>query len=297
MLDLEGGTRTARTRDLSLGVPLAYDAVGVVTDGRRLVLLERGAALVADLEGDRPPLRVPLPPGVSRQAAFLDDERVRLFHVTSTPGQAGSLRLLDVNLSSGTLTEAGHIETRSYALVRVSPDRSRILVLDRPERHPALTLHAGDGTRLATLTKREWRSTCRPISWRTAVSRSCRAVPPRAFASCRPTAPANARSSWPRDLRSRVSARRPRRASSPSAWVSSDGQQRETVLVDAGEARVVRRYPDLSPAATPWFAWGDAGARPAPASPATHLFLDMSGEAFTLDLATGARRAVFPRAR
>lgn len=294
VLDLDGGARTARTRELSLGVPLA-GAVGSVTDGRRLVLLEGGAALVADLDGDRPPLRVPLPPGVSRQAAYLDGERLRLFHATSRPGQAGSLRLLDVNLSSGTLSEAGHIQTRSYAWVRVSPDRTRILVLDRPERHPALTLHAGDGARLATL-----------IEAGTAVNVQADFLADGRIAIVQTDASARLRLLSPDgtgersvELATRPAGVRLGAEAAPGQLTVGldfiDGQRRETVLLDADDARVVRRYPDLSPAATPWFAWCDAGARPAPGSPATHLFLDVAGNTFTLDMATGGRRAAFAR--
>jgi hypothetical protein len=178
----------------------------------------------------------------------------------------------------------------------VSPDRTRLLVLDRLERHARLTLHAGDGTRLVTLTES---GTAVNVHGDFLADGRIAIVESGTSARLRLTSPDGTGERIVELAAGPVGVRLGAEAAPGQLTVGLEyrqRQQRETVLVDLDGARVLQRYPDLSPAATPWFPWGDAGARPAPGSPATRLFLDVSGEAFSLDLATGARRPAFARA-
>jgi hypothetical protein len=151
VLDLDTADLQPRTRTLPWRTNRPI-AIAVAPDGRRLLMLERGAAVVVDLDGTQPPLRTPLPAGFVWQAAFVDPGHVRLFHGDQAKAFVGVLRLLDLDVSTGSLTEAGRIDTGGHTVVRLSPDRTRLLVLDRPDRGPSLALHTATGAHLATLT-------------------------------------------------------------------------------------------------------------------------------------------------
>ncbi len=70
-----------------------------------------------------------------------------------------------------------------------------------------------------------------------------------------------------------------------AAFLSED-----TLVVDAGESRVVERLAGLRPAAG---FWGVSGSAPSGASaPRVHFFRDASGQVLRLDFATGERRVV-----
>jgi hypothetical protein len=296
VLDLDQRPLRARTWELS-GEPAAGQIpVAFSPDGSRLLALARHTALIFDVDGERPPLRVPLPPGRAMQATFLEERRVRLFQERSTGVSTGTLHLLDLDVGSGALVEVGRIATRGNAWVRVSADGTRMLVLDRPDHQPTLTLHAADGSLLATLTEqgaatnmqadfladgriavlqKDTVARLRLMSVAGADERALALGDDRTSSARLGTEPAPGRLTVGLSLNSR--------------------HQRETVLVDVTTGTVRQRYPGLLPADVRWFTPRDAASRPAAGSLATRLFRDARGEVVALDPDTGQRKAAFVR--
>jgi hypothetical protein len=293
VLDLDTVDLQPRTRTLPWPINRSI-AIALSADGSRLLMLERGAAVVVDLDGTQPPRRTPLPPGWAWSAVFIDSGHVRLFH--SNRPFVSVLRLLDLDTSTGSLTEAGHIDTRGHTWVRVSPDGTRLLVLDRPDRQPSLALHAATGAHLATLTAAGAATEIAAdflADGRIVVVQKDPSVRLRLLSS-------DGAEERAVELADRWSRARLGGEAAAGQYLvglaTVKGTERQTIVVDLASGRVVRREPGLLPAAWIWFFSRDAGAlRPAPGSRATWLFRAEGDVLVEVDPGTGERRTILGR--
>lgn len=270
-------------------------AIAVSPDGRRLLALERRAAVIADLEGGGASIRVPLPEGYTAQAAFAGSDHVRLFHRDPARGASATLRVLDLDVARGSISEIGRIEGRGNASVRLAPDGGHLLVLERPDGQPALalTLHRADGTRLATLTPQ---GAVGDIHADFLADGTIAVVQKDSVARLRLISPGGGegRALALGDPWSRVSlGGQPTAGQLLVGVASAHGRERETMLVDVASGRVLQRFAGLTPFVSSWFFSRDAGLlRPAPGSLATRLFRTPDDGLVEVDLATGQRRSL-----
>jgi hypothetical protein len=294
VLDLDGERLRPRARALP-GHGARPEAIAVSPDGRRLLALERRAAVIADLEGGGASMRVPLPEGYTAHAAFAGSDHVRLFHRDPARGASATLRVLDLDLARGSITEIGRIEGRGNASVRLAPDGGHllILILERPDRQPALTLHRADGTRLATLVPQ---GAVGRIHADFLADGSIAVVQKDSAARLRLISPGGGeeRALALGDPWSSVSlGGQPTPGQLLVGVASPDGRERETMLVEVASARVLQRFAGLTPFVSSWFFSRDAGSlRPAPGSLATRLFRTPDDGLVEVDLATGQRRSL-----
>jgi hypothetical protein len=288
--DLEPRSRTLPWRS-ERPIPIALSP-----DGRRLLAFERGAAVVVDLDGPQPPLRVPVPAGFLWQAAFIDAGRVRLFHNDQSKAFVGLLRILDVDVATGSLTEAGRISTRGNSWVRMSPDGTRLLMVDRTDRQPSLALYTATGSHVATLTAAGAAMQIGAdflADGRIVVVQDDRSVRLHLYSPDGAEARAV-------ELADRWSGARLGGEAAAGQYLvglsSANDTERQTVTVDLASGRIVRREAGVLPATWIWPFARDAGAlRAAPGSRATRLFRGEGDVLVEVDPSTGARRTVLGR--
>jgi hypothetical protein len=285
--DLEPRSRTLPWRS-ERPIPIALSP-----DGRRLLAFERGAAVVVDLDGPQPPLRVPVPAGFLWQAAFIDAGRVRLFHNDQLKAFVGLLRLLDVDVATGSLTEAGRIATRGNPWVRMSPDGTRLLMVDRTDRQPSLALYTATGSHVATLTAAGAATQIGAdflADGRIVVVQKDRSVRLHLYS-------ADGAEQHAVELDDRWWGARLGGEAAAGQYLmglsTANDTERQTVTVDLASGRIVRREAGLLPATWVWPFSRDAGAlRPAPGSRAMRLFRGEGDVLVEVDPRTGARRTV-----
>jgi hypothetical protein len=296
VLDLDGPDLEPRSQTLPWRSERSI-AIALSPDGSRLLAFERGAAVVVDLDGRRPPLRVPFPAGFLWQAAFIDAGRVRLFHNDQSKAFVGLLRILDLDVATGSLTEAGRIATRGNSWVRMSPDGTRLLTVDRPDRHPSLALYTATGSHVATLRAAGAATTQIAADFladgRIVVVQKDPSVRLHVYS-------ADGAEQRAVELADRWSRARLGGEAAAGQYLmglsTANDTERQTVTVDLASGRIVRREAGLLPASWIWPFTRDAGAlRAAPGSRATRLFKGDGDVLVEVDPSTGARRTVLGR--
>jgi hypothetical protein len=305
VLDLAGSALAPRTFE----VAWPHDppiVVALSPDGRRAVALQKSEAIVLDLDDRASVRRTALPAGFTAQAAFVAPDRVRLFHMDEPTAAGRALRLLELALDASPLREIARISTRGRAWVRVSPDRSRLLVLDRPEDRPSLTLRDGNGALLSEITPGgSVRSEITPPGSTTRVTADF--LSDGRIVVLQKDAAVGVRILSPDGTEERTLVLEGRWSGMVLGGEAAPGRMlvglhaglqtdSETVVVDLSTGRVVRRERGVMPLAAAWFYSRDAGTlRPAPGSLAARLVRGVDGRIVELDPDNGARRDVLAR--
>src|SRR5262249_52121928 len=191
--------------------------------------------------------------------------------------QEASLELIELDVPSQKSRVTGSIAGRGNVWVRLSPDGSRLLALERPDRSVGLSLHdASSGARLATLVEPGAAGALEAdflADGRIAVAARRRELELHLFA---PDGREERRVGLPRGLLARCGGGPAAGQLAVGLWDGTLASS-QTLVVDLSTGQLLRREPGLLPLNLQSALYRDPSSRPAPGSPGTALRQSRSG--------------------